>query len=103
MDLYRSIFPPLITCYVTSCGNICVIYYCPSIFCWRNPASCPLFFLGPFRLGVAKSDTTHEPDTTNLFINRLWVEAKQVQVISRLAWPTRLINGLCSCLTCEPV
>ena len=54
-------------------------------------------------LGVAKSDTTHEPDMTNLFINRSWVEDKRVRVIFGLTRLTRLINGLCSCSTYEPV
>ena len=33
------------------------------------------------RLGVAKSNTTREPNTTNPFINRLWIEDKRVWVI----------------------
>ena len=35
-------------------------------------------------LGMAKSDTTHELDTTNPFINKSGVEAKQVRVVFRL-------------------
>ena len=56
-----------------------------------------------FNLGVTKSDTTRKPDTTNPFINRLWVEAKRVWVIFGLTRLTCLINGSCSCSTCEPV
>ena len=54
-----------------------------------------------FYLGVTKFNTTCEPDMINPFINMLWVEAKRVWVIFRLTWLTYLINGLCSCLTCE--
>ena len=54
-------------------------------------------------LGVAKSNTTREPNTTNPFINRSWVEAKRVRVIFGLTWLTRLLNGSCSCSSCEPV
>ena len=48
---------------------------------------------------MAKSDTTCELDTINPFINRSWVEAKRVQVKFGLTRLTRLLNGLCSCLT----
>ena len=51
----------------------------------------------------AKSDTTREPDTTNPFINRLWVKVKWVWVIFGLTWLTHLINGSCLCSTCKPV
>ena len=37
-----------------------------------------------YGLGMAKSDTTHELDTTNPFINKSGVEAKQVRVVFRL-------------------
>ena len=40
---------------------------------------------------------TRESDTTNPFINRLWVETKRVQVIFGLTRLTRLINRLDSC------
>ena len=53
-----------------------------------------------FRVGVAKFDTTREPDMTNPFINRSWIEPKRVRVIFGLTRLTRLINGSCSCLTC---
>ena len=52
-------------------------------------------------LMVAKSDTTREPNTTNPFINRLWVEVKRVRLIFGLTQLTRLINELCSYSTCE--
>ena len=54
-------------------------------------------------VGVAKFDTIREPDTTNPFINRLWVEVKRVRVIFGSTRLTRLVNGSCSCSTCEPV
>ena len=54
----------------------------------------------PQGLGVAKSDTTRKPDTTNPFINRSWVEVKQVRIIFGLTWLTHLLNGSCSCSTC---
>ena len=52
------------------------------------------------RLGVAKSDTTREPDTANPFINRSWVKAKRVQVKFGLTRLTHLLNGSYSCSTC---
>ena len=51
-------------------------------------------------LEVAKFDMTREPDMTNPFINRSWVEIKRVRVIFRLTQLTRLLNGSCLCLTC---
>ena len=54
-------------------------------------------------VGVAKSGTTCELDTTNPFINRSWVEAKWVRVIFRLTQLTCFINRSGSCSTCEPV
>ena len=44
------------------------------------------------RLGVAKSDTTREPNTANPFINRSWVKAKRVQVKFGLTRLTHLLN-----------
>ena len=41
-----------------------------------------LGYLKNKRIGVAKFDTTREPNTTNPFINMSWVEAKWVRVIS---------------------
>ena len=54
-------------------------------------------------IGVAKFDTTHEPNTINSFINRSWVEAKRIRVIFRSTRLTRLVNGLCLCSTCKPI
>ena len=56
-------------------------------------------------LVVAKSNMTCEPDTINLFINKLWVEVKRVRVIFGLTWLTRLIKqvvfvfNMWTCLT----
>jgi len=34
--------------------------------------------------GVAKSDTTRKPDTTNSFINRSWVEIDEAEIFSQV-------------------
>ena len=40
-----------------------------------------LAYLSIPNIGVVKSDTARELDTTNSFINLSWVEAKRVRVI----------------------
>ena len=78
-----------------------LVYLLLLLCCAVQPVLTLPNYLGPAR--VAKFDMTHEPDTTNPFINRLRVEAKRVRVIFWSARLTRLINGSCSCSTCEPV
>ena len=56
-----------------------------------------------YGLGMAKSDMTHKLNTTNPFINRSWVETKQVRIVFRLTKLTCFINEPCSYSTCELV
>ena len=46
----------------------------------------------PCSIRVGKSYMTREPNTTSLFINSSWVEAKQIQVIFGLIHLTHLIT-----------
>ena len=66
----------------------------------RKPKSSTKNLSAALQVKVAKSDTTRELDTTNLFINRSWVEVKRVRVIFGLTQLTYLLNKSCPCLTC---